>query len=316
LSQGVATFLSHGNSFVSVRQSLWETLTLYFTPMESLVFLISTPFYTIVIVAEILLTWLNEKSVSSFRGTLENIYLSLCNAGVDLLSRGVAIGILVYFYNYRVITPNQGVFYWVALIIGLDFMFYWLHLLDHRIRFFWAIHVTHHSSDEFNFTVGFRSSVFQPLYRFVYFIPLALCGFRPHDIYFIYAASQIYGIILHTSWTGKMGWLDWILVTPSHHRVHHGSNPEYIDKNMGMVLIIWDRLFGTFEPEVNKVRYGITKSLNQRNAFSIIFHEWKSMISDVKQSPGFNSKLKNIFGPPEECLSNKKQSSTENILKQ
>ena len=156
--------------------------------------------------------------------------------------------------------------------------------MDHFCRFFWAVHGTHHSSPEFNLSTGFRSSVFQPLYRVAYFAPLAWVGFQPMDVLFMYAATQIYGSLIHTERIKKMGWLEYILVTPSHHRVHHASNPRYLDKNMGMCLIIWDKIFGTFQPEdeSDPPRYGITKTLSDRGPINIVFHEWKDLFSDVK----------------------------------
>ena len=159
--------------------------------------------------------------------------------------------------------------------------------MDHHCRLFWAVHVTHHSSEEFNITTGFRSSVFQPLYRGVYFAPLALLGFEPLDIFFMYAATQIWGSFVHTQQIKKLGFIEKILVTPSHHRVHHASNSIYLDKNMGMILIFWDKLFGTFQEELDEepVRFGLTKQLPKRDAFNIIFHEWKDILHDLRTSP-------------------------------
>jgi hypothetical protein len=155
-----------------------------------------------------------------------------------------------------------------------------------------------------NFTVGFRSSVFQPLYRFVYFIPLAYLGFRPMDILFIYSATQIWGIFVHTELIRKMGWLEYILVTPSHHRVHHASNPKYLDKNMGMFLIIWDQLFGTFQPELGEdeyeaLKYGLTKPLERPDIANMVFHEWKDIGKDLaRRDIGWKEKWQYVFGPP------------------
>lgn len=161
-----------------------------------------------------------------------------------------------------------------------------LHFVDHHCRLFWAIHVTHHSSEEFNLTTGFRYSVFQPVYRTAYFVPIALLGFAPLDILFMYATTQIYGSLIHTQHVGKLGWLEHILVTPSHHRVHHAANPRYLDKNMGMCLIIWDRMFGTFAPELpeDPPRYGLTKSIPNRGPLNIVFHEWCDMLRDFRAS--------------------------------
>ena len=217
-----------------------------------------------------------------------NIYLMILNGAIDLLFRAVYLVILDYFYRHIIISFSNVVVYWVLLIILEDFLYYWLHRFDHEIRLFWAVHVTHHSSEYLNFTVGFRSSVFQPLYRFFYFIPLALLGFSPIDIAFIYSATQIWGILVHTKLIRKMGWLEYFLVTPSHHRVHHASNPKYLDKNMGMFLIIWDKMFGTFqaelaESEYEPIRYGLTKPVEKVNIGTIIFHEWQSIWGDIEE---------------------------------
>jgi len=183
-------------------------------------------------------------------------------------------------------------------------MYYWLHRVDHHCRLFWATHVTHHSSEKFNFTVGFRSSVMEPLYRFIYFIPLAALGFKPLDIAFVYAATQIWGILVHTEKINKLGWLEHILVTPSHHRVHHASNPKYLDKNMGMFLIIWDKIFGTFQPELpdtdyQQMKYGLTKALENETPAHIIFHEWKTIAADLRRKDiSWKNKMAYLLGPP------------------
>lgn len=203
-----------------------------------------------------------------------------------------------WFFQFHFIEIHHQFIYWFALFIGQDFLFYILHCVDHYVRFFWAVHVTHHSSEEFNLTVGFRSSVFQPLYRFVYFIPLALAGFHGMDIMFMYSLVQIYGILIHTQLINKLGPLEWVLATPSHHRVHHGSNPEYIDKNMGMALIIWDRLFRTFAEETVPVKFGLTENIQSHHPSEVLFHEWKKIYRDIKQAKTFKEKFMFLFGPP------------------
>jgi sterol desaturase/sphingolipid hydroxylase (fatty acid hydroxylase superfamily) len=222
----------------------------------------------------------------------------LLNGGFDLALRVVTLAVLQYFFTRTFFHWGNPIIYWAMLLVAEDFMYYWLHRFDHEVRFFWAIHVTHHSSENFNFTVGFRSSVFQPLYRFIYFIPLAFVGFKPEDIAFIYSATQIWGIFVHTEMIRKMGWLEYFFVTPSHHRVHHGQNNQYIDRNMGMFLIIWDKLFGTFEPEGEKVVYGVTKPPTSNHPVEIVIHEFRNMAADVRQAPDMRSKLMYIFGRP------------------
>lgn len=271
---------------------------------EQLLLLISTPLYMIIIGVEVLLSNYHHRKLYSWKDTAANIYLMLANSAIDLLIRAFYIGVFAYLYEYRLVEFSNPVLYWVLLIVIQDFLYYWLHRFDHEIRLFWAVHVTHHSSELMNFTVGFRSSVFQPLYRFIYFLPLALLGFQPMDIVFAFSATQIWGIFVHTELIKKMGWLEYILVTPSHHRVHHASNPKYLDKNMGMFLIIWDKLFGTFQAELPEaayqpIRYGLTKPLEKETPVSIVFHEWASIKKDLSRSDlGFKEKWWYLFGPP------------------
>ncbi len=267
---------------------------------EALLIAITTPIYAIVIGAEILFSYLHHKNYYSVKGTLANIYLTSLNLGLDILVRGVCLFILNYFYQFKFVEINNQYAYWSILLVTQDFMYYWLHRVDHYSRMFWAVHVTHHSSEEFNLTVGFRSSVFQPLYRFIYFIPLAFLGFKGIDIMFIYSATQIYGILIHTKTVKKLGFLEYFMSTPSHHRVHHASNVKYLDKNMGMVFIIWDKLFGTFvaEDEKENVVYGLTENIKTHHPLKMVFHEWINMGQDLKKPSSLKAKFMYVFGPP------------------
>ncbi|MFO0322966.1 MAG: sterol desaturase family protein [Bacteroidota bacterium] len=268
---------------------------------EELLLKITIPIYAIVIGVEILYSYVGHKHYYSLKGVISNVYLTILNMLMDFLIRGICLVVLLYFYQFKFIQIDAQLYrilYWSSLLILQDFLFYWLHRVDHYCRFFWAVHVTHHSSEEFNLTVGFRSSVFQPLYRFIYFIPLSLLGFHPLDVLLMYAATQIYGILIHTKTIGNLGFLELIFSTPSHHRVHHASNIKYLDKNMGMVLIIWDRFFGTFAKEEEKVVYGLTKNIHSYNPIKMVFHEWMAIINDVKKVKGFKNKLGYIFNPP------------------
>ena len=271
---------------------------------EQWLLLISTPIYVVLISLELLLTHLAHRKTYTFKDSILNVYLMLLNGGIDLAFRIVSVLVLQYFYLHKIIQVQQAFLYWLLLLLGEDFLYYWLHRFDHEIRFFWAAHITHHSSQQFNFSIGFRSSVFQPLYRFIYFIPLACCGFKPIDIAFIYSITQIWGIFVHTELIHKMGWLEYIFVTPSHHRVHHGSNPQYLDKNMGMFLIIWDKLFGSFQAELTTeayqpIQYGLTKNIENPNMINIVFHEWKQILKDLLQKNiSIKQRFLYLFGPP------------------
>lgn len=243
------------------------------------------------------------KKFYSLRQTLQNVYLTLTNAGIDLLLRWLFyVSVLNWSYKQHFFTVENNVLYWFLLFILQDLAFYFEHRIDHYCRLFWAVHVTHHSSEEFNLTTGFRSSVLQPVYRFLYFIPIALMGFHPVDIVFMYSLTQTYGILVHTQYINKMpAWFEAIFVSPSHHRVHHASNTIYLDKNMGMCLIIWDKLFGSFQPELREepVKYGLTKPVvNVNNPVSIIFHEWNSINKDLKKDVSLGNKIKYLLKPP------------------
>jgi sterol desaturase/sphingolipid hydroxylase (fatty acid hydroxylase superfamily) len=267
---------------------------------EDLLLLLSTPLYVMVIGLEMLLSNLHHRQLYSKRETLTNLYLMAVNIGIDLLTRTITFFVLSYCSSLAFFHLQNPWLYWLLLIPGIDFCYYWLHRLDHASRLFWAIHVTHHSSEEFNLTTGFRSSVFEPLYRFLFYIPLAFCGFSAADIFFVHSLVQIYGILVHTQSVGRLGWFEYLFVTPSHHRVHHASNLRYIDKNLGMFLIIWDKFFGTFEPESKNepIVYGLAKNPGSRGPVNIIFHEFYSICKDIRRPLPLLTRIKYIFYAP------------------
>lgn len=270
---------------------------------ETWFLLLSIPLYAIVIGAEIFMSNWQGKNFYSFKQTLQNVYLTLVNGGLDLLLRSLFyIGVLTWCYDHHFVTVENPVLYWFLLFILEDLAFYFEHRIDHYCRVFWAVHVTHHSSEEYNLTTGFRSSVLQPVYRFIYFIPICLLGFHPLNIVFMYSITQTYGILVHTQYINKMPrWFESVFVSPSHHRVHHASNVLYLDKNMGMCLIIWDKLFGTFQKEMENepVKYGLTKPVEGiHHPAKIIFHEWQAIGRDLKKKTSFGNKLRYLFMPP------------------
>jgi sterol desaturase/sphingolipid hydroxylase (fatty acid hydroxylase superfamily) len=259
---------------------------------------VAVPLFSLLILAEIIYSNFSHRNLYSVKGTLTNSWLNLTNFLLDLLMRGSLLLVLNFFYRFHVLHISTAWVYWVSLLLLEDIAFYFLHRVDHYCRLFWAVHVTHHSSEEFNLTVGFRSSAFQPLYRFVWFIPLALLGFGAWDVLLMYSITQLYGILIHTQLVGKLGFLEWFMATPSHHRVHHGSNVKYLDKNLGMVFIIWDRLFGTFEAEDETVRYGLTENIHSHHPDKVLFHEWQNILRDVRKPVSLKTKLMYVFGPP------------------
>nr|WP_068888149.1 sterol desaturase family protein [Pedobacter panaciterrae] len=259
-------------------------------------------FVIVLTLFEMYFSYVHDKKHYQKRDTLTNVYLMASAFVINIITKAGTFMLLQYFYlHYRLFQISNVLIYWVVLILAQDFLYWFLHYTGHYVRFFWAMHVTHHSSEHFNLTTGFRSTVFEPLYRVFFYLPLALMGFNAFDILFAYLVTQIYGNIVHTQSIGKLHpIIEYLFVTPSHHRVHHASNVRYLDKNMGMVLILWDRIFGTFQEEVpeEKIKYGLTTQPEDSGPVNIIFHEFIALYADVKKAPTFKDKLKYIFYPP------------------
>jgi sterol desaturase/sphingolipid hydroxylase (fatty acid hydroxylase superfamily) len=269
--------------------------------VEEILLLVSTPIFVLLIFAEMLVSHFGHKNLYSKKDTLINLLCTSLNFLNDIVFRGVTLFILIWANQFAFFTWEHTWIYWVLLFLAQDLAYYTLHCADHYSRFFWAAHSTHHSSEKFNFTVGIRSSVFQPYYRFIFYLPLAFFGFNALHIVFMYAACQVYGFWVHTELVNKMPrWFEYIFVTPSHHRVHHASNVKYLDSNMGMVLIVWDRIFGTFvaEDKNEPVKFGLTKNLRSYSPVKVVFSEWSQMNKDIKKGQNIYQKLGYVFAPP------------------
>lgn len=270
--------------------------------LDQLFLLITTPLFAAAIALDWGLSLYHRRKTYDAGDTAISLYLMIVNGVVDVAMGGATLLFLSVCYSFRpfVFAP-EGFWYWTALFFLQDFFYYILHYVDHHCRLFWAMHVTHHSSEHFNFSTGLRASVLEPLYRMLFFAPIALLGFQPADILVMYAVTQIVGVFVHHDTCGKLGPLEWIFVTPSHHRVHHGSNTKYLDKNIGMTLIVWDRLFGTFveEDPAEPVRYGITKPVKDRGPVNILLHEFRDMWRDVRyEARNWRERFGFVFGPP------------------
>lgn len=218
------------------------------------------------------------------------LFVTAINATVLVLSK--------WAWNYRVTDLGDGVAGWAAALVGWDFMYYWHHRLEHEVRLFWANHVNHHSSKAFNFSTALRQP-WTPVLGIVLYPPLALLGVRPVLILLAGGVNLIYQFWVHTEAVGKLPRpIEWVLNTPSHHRVHHGKNPQYLDKNYGGILIVWDRLFRSFEEENERVVFGLTKDIETYNPFRIAFHEYAAMGRDVVRARSFGEGLSRVFRGP------------------
>ena len=216
------------------------------------VYAVGVPIVLFIILVEVLVSSWDKKSYYNKGDTLCTIGLLLGNITMVYALKGLTLGLHFYVFQFKLFDLSQSMplwANWILTFILIDFIFYIYHRMSHRVRFLWAIHMSHHSSEEMNFAVSFRQAWFGPISKIPFFIMLPLIGLDPTIIAIAGVMSTLWGIIGHTQIIDKLGPLEWVFNTPSHHRVHHGSNAQYIDKNYGNLLIIWDRVFRTFEPE-------------------------------------------------------------------
>ncbi|HEU4412206.1 MAG TPA: sterol desaturase family protein [Polyangiaceae bacterium] len=221
--------------------------------------------------------------------------------GYLFLSLGAKVGSLAamtWLYQHRLFDLPGAWWVWALLVFAEDFCYYWFHRSHHEVRLLWAAHVNHHSSTHYNLSTALRQSWTTPLTSPIFWWPLPLLGFHPAWVITQQAISLLYQFWLHTEAVGSLGPFERVFNTPSHHRVHHGSNPEYLDKNHAGIFILWDKLFGTFAPERAAVTYGLTKNIGSYNPVRIAFHEWADLARDVRRAPSAAEALRHVFGPP------------------
>lgn len=237
-----------------------------------------------------------------------NLHNSIANISIGIAERlcDVFVAGLFYFVyddlqkNYGLFDISPGILLWILLFILTDFIWYWYHRLAHEINLLWMAHVVHHQSEDFNYTASARITVLQAFIRTSFWAVLPLLGFPAGMITSLLLVHGIYPFFIHTRLIGKLGILEYILVTPSHHRVHHASDEKYLDKNYGDVLIIWDKLFGTFKKEEEEPTYGLTKPLKTYSFLWQHFHFAIEMWLAVKSRRTLKDKLKVIFGRPDQ----------------
>jgi alkylglycerol monooxygenase len=264
----------------------------------------SIPIFFILIGIELVVERFTNKELYKFPDAVANISCGITSqlSGLFLSVLGVGVYVIVYeklaFVEMSEIVTSQW-WYWIALILLVDLAYYWAHRMSHEVNLFWGGHVVHHQSEEYNLSVALRQSSFQVVWTFAFSLPIALLGFKPQDFVYISAFNTLYQFWIHTEAINKMPrWFEFIFNTPSHHRVHHGRNPKYIDKNHAGSLIIWDRMFGTFQAEEERPTYGITKPINSWNPIFANFSHYVEMGKDLKQIPGWGDRIKYLFMKP------------------
>ncbi len=259
------------------------------------------PFFIVLIAIEYGVSCYMQVSVNRLFDTISSLSSGITNVIKDVLGLIVVIVSYEWFFKHLAIIhlESQWLLYFIAFV-GIDFAGYWIHRWSHEINLFWNRHIIHHSSEEFNLACALRQSVSEIFALFTFtFIPMALLGVPPKVIGVVAPLQLFAQFWYHTRLIGRMGFLEYILVTPSHHRVHHSINPRYMDKNYSQVLIIWDKLFGTFQPELpeDPPVYGVTRAVKTWNPWLINFQHLWLLIKDAWRTRNWTDKLRIWFMP-------------------
>jgi sterol desaturase/sphingolipid hydroxylase (fatty acid hydroxylase superfamily) len=208
----------------------------------------------------------------------------------------VYVAVFTYLAAWEL--PTDTWWYWVLLIVGVDLAFYWSHRFVHRVNVGWAAHQAHHSSEYMNFATALRQK-WNPWFEFFFWLPLPFLGFAPWTIYVAFGFNLIYQFFTHTELIDRLPRpIEWVMNTPSHHRVHHGSDPLYLDRNYAGILIVWDRMFGTFQPEVHRPTYGLTKPVDTYNLIRLQYGDYAQIWRNVRAAECWRDRLGYLFGPP------------------
>jgi sterol desaturase/sphingolipid hydroxylase (fatty acid hydroxylase superfamily) len=259
---------------------------------------IAIPFYVTMIVLEIVVTRRQQRASYEKKDAWASITMGVGSVFLGMLWGGVALAVYYALYAITPLRLGHGPFAWVFALLADDFQYYWFHRTHHEIRVLWAAHVTHHSSQRYNLGTAVRQS-WIPMTSLPFQAPLALLGIDPLMIVTVHGINLIYQFWIHTETIDRLpAPIEAVFNTPSHHRVHHASNPIYLDRNYAGILIIWDRLFGTFEPETEKPIYGLTKNISSYNPLYIAYHEAIAVFRDALRPNPLRVRLGYLLNPP------------------
>jgi len=243
------------------------------------------PFFIVLIILSIIIeanySSRKGKNLYELRDTWTSIFLGVIGVITRISIKGINLVFWILLYEISPFKIETSALSILILFLLNELVYYWFHRISHENSFLWATHVNHHSSTKMNFSVATRTPFLNAFYHILFWIPLPLIGFNPVDIIIVETVSFFFAFIQHTTVIPKLGVFEWIFNTPSHHRVHHAANAKYINKNYGNVLIIFDRLFGTFEKETEEPIYGLTKNPIDRSIINMIFHEWVSIFRSI-----------------------------------
>jgi len=260
------------------------------------------PGFVLLVLAEMVVAQIRDRSRYEPRDTLTSLALGLGSTIAGALSAGAVFALATWLYAYRLFDIGWGWYWFVVAFVLDDLCYYAFHRSAHRVRWFWASHVIHHSSQHYNLSTALRQTWtgFVSL-NFLFRIPLFLIGFPPAMVVFVASLNLVYQFWIHTEAVGRLPrWVEAVMNTPSHHCVHHATNPRYLDRNYAGVFIVWDRMFGSFEAERDddRPRYGIVKNLGSFSLLWAAFHEWVGIARDVVAAPGLAAKIGYLWRPP------------------
>ena len=259
------------------------------------------PFFIVTLIIEIIVDARARSNFYETKDAVTSITMGLGNVFLGLISKVLVFAVFYYLYdNFRLFTIPFVWWAWILILFTEDLIYYWFHRISHTSRFFWASHIVHHSSQKYNLSTALRQTWTGNFLSFVFWLPLPQLGFHPVMILAQMSISLIYQYWIHTELIKKMpGWYEAIFNTPSHHRVHHATNPQYLDRNHAGIFIFWDKWFGTFEPEVEKPIYGLVTNISSYNPLYVAFHEWINLFRDIFNSnASFTNRLKYFSKPP------------------
>jgi sterol desaturase/sphingolipid hydroxylase (fatty acid hydroxylase superfamily) len=261
---------------------------------------LAIPVFLILIGLELLITRLLEKDYYRLADSLADLSCGMLQQLLEVLVKTLLFaGYLFVWTRYRWMDVSEtSILAWILCFLGVDFLYYWFHRLSHEVNAFWAAHVVHHQSEDYNLAVALRQGALQGWFSWAFYIPLALVGFPPLRFLATSSFNTLYQFWIHTRVIGRLGPLEWVLNTPSNHRVHHGRNPKYIDRNHGGTLIVWDRLFGTFQAEEDDVVYGITSPLESWNPVWANLHYWVELVRKARSASRLADKVRLFLKPP------------------
>lgn len=239
--------------------------------MKSQQFIIGFSLFAVMIVVEMIWSYRKQKKVYNAKETASNIFIITGMMMIRPINLAWKFAVLGWVSQFRLTTIPNNVWTVILAVVAVDFLYYWQHRLYHEIRLLWTLHNVHHSSPWMNFSTSFRLNWLGPLVAPIFLIPAVLVGFSLNSILVFFLLNLFYQFFLHTEAIGKIPYIEGWLNTPSAHRVHHGSNPKYIDKNYGGILMVWDRLFGTYQEEEEEVIYGVTTGFMGHNPLVVLF---------------------------------------------